>query len=253
MRPLDLHSLRSLLPALAVSALCLAAPSESRAATCSPAACPTSFHHVNFEAIAPGTSVEGPGAVDADLTVTSLPWALGPSCPAGSAKVVEEGNPSPYYAWSTTTSVVNGCLDGARGFADDEQCVLDYDFTFAPGVTVGCFALRIVDYGDFFPFGGSTHAVTLTAYDASSAVVNTAQLLMGGGVDLSGGDACVTQPGSEGNTVLTVAGPGIVKVTLRYDAFPDPNVGYDDLSFCELTAPTPAAARSWGTLKSIYR
>jgi hypothetical protein len=235
-----------------VSVLVLAGAPASRAAVCSPAACPASFHHVDFETLAPGTSVEGPGSVDAHLTITSVAWPLGLSCPAGSARVVEEGNTFPYDAWSTNTSVENGCLNGARGFTDNEQCVLDYDFTFAPGVTVGCFGIRIVDYGDYFPFGGTDHDVTLTAYDALDNIVDQDLLHMTGGVDLAAGDACTSQAGA-GNILLTVAGPGIVKVTLRYDAFADPNVGYDDIAFCELTGPTPVRSRSWGTLKTTYR
>lgn len=246
-------SLQLLLATLVVTASLATPMASALAAICAPAACPATFHHVDFESLAPGATVEGLGAVDPDLRITSLAWPLGPTCPVGSAKVVEEGNTFPYNAWGTTTAIVNGCLNGSRGFADDEHCVLDYDFTFVPGVTVGCFAIRILDYGDLFPYGGTTHTVTLTGYNAANAVVNTNTLSMGGGVDLVSGDACVSQAGSPGNYVLTVAGAGIVKVTLRYDAFPDPNMGYDDITFCELTAATPVRARSWGTLKTVYR
>src|SRR5262249_24663469 len=137
---------------------------------------------------------------------------------------------------------------------DDSGCVLDYDFTFAPGVTVNCFSVRMLDYGDLFPFGGTTHTVTVTAYDASSVQVAQDQLVMLGGVDLVTGDACTAGPnGDPGNRLLTVTGPGIVKVTLRFDAVPDPNVGFDDISFCETSQPTPTRATSWGTLKTLYR
>lgn len=246
------RSVRPLLPLLML-ALVLSAPATARAAVCAPAGCPAVFRFVNFEAVAPGASVEGLGAVHPDLRISSLPWTLGPSCAAGSAAGIEEGNSFPFDAYSTLTGGTNGCLSGTRGFADEPNCVLDYDFTFAPGVTVGCFGIRILDFGDYFPYGGATHTVTLTGYDASNAVVNVAQLIVTGGEDLPGGDACISQAGPPGNTVLAVAGFGIVKVTLRYDGFPDPNVGYDDIAFCELTSPTPANKRSWGTLKSHHR
>lgn len=234
-----------------VLALCSA--TGARAQGCGPASCGTMFRYVDFETLPTGASVEGPGAIHPDLIVTSVAWPFSPTCPPGSARVIEEGNTFPYGAYGTIGSGVNGCLNGLRGFADDEQCVLDYDFTFAPGVTVSCFSIRILDYGDYFPFGGSTHQVLLTAYDAGSTMVSQDQLLMGGGVDLAGGDACVSQAGSPGNFRLVVSGSGIVKVTLTYDAYPDPNVGYDDITFCESTLPTPALPRTWGALKTLYR
>jgi hypothetical protein len=41
-------------------------------------------------------------------------------------------------------------------------------------------------------------------------------------------------------------------VTLRFNAFPDPNIGFDDLTFCEAEAATPAPAVSWGKVKAAY-
>lgn len=234
------------------AALCFSS-ADSHAQGCAPPACALSFHSVSFEGFAAGTSVEGLGAVDPDLALTSVPWSFSPSCAAGSAAVIEEGNPIPFSAYATNTNINNNCLNGTKGFADNSGCVLDYDFTFAPGVTVGCFGIRIVDYGDFFPFGGSIHQVLLTAYDVGNNVVNQDQLSVTGGVNLTGGDACSAQAGDPGNTVLSVSGPGIVKLTLRYNAYPDPNVGYDDITFCELSQPTPALRRSWGFVKTRYR
>jgi len=147
----------------------------------------------------------------------------------------------------------NGCLTGVRGFADEPDCVLDYQFTFAPGLSATCFGLRILDYGDYFPFGGTNHLVQLAAFDAASVLVDQDVLTVTGAVDLTGGDACSTGPNASGNHVLSVAGPGIVRVTLRFNAFPDPNVGYDDITFCVAEEPTPALSRSWGTVKAVYR
>src|SRR5690349_21087787 len=127
--------------------------SNAAAQLCTPAACPDVHHYVDFEALAAGASVEGLGAVDPVLDITSVPWSLGtPSCTVGSAAVIEEGNPFPFVAYGTPLAIDNGCLTGIHGFADDANCVLDYEFTFAPGHTASCFGLRILDYGDYFPF-----------------------------------------------------------------------------------------------------
>lgn len=242
----------ALAPLLALSlALSLAAPRATGAATCNVTTCTSVFHFVDFESFAPGAPVEGPGAVDPALTITSVAWPFAGSCPTGSARVVETGNPVPYAGWSTPTGIVNPCMGGTHGFSDDPLCVLDYDFTFAPGTAATCFSIRLVDFGDFFPYGGATHKVLLTAYDAANAVVDQASLVVTGGTTPTG-DACSNQPGSPGNTRLTVAAPAIAKVSLTYDAFPDPNVGYDEITFCALGV-TPALPRSWGRLKSAYR
>jgi hypothetical protein len=77
-------------------------------------------------------------------------------------------------------------------------------------------------------------------------------LTMLGGVDLVTGDACTAQASEPGNRLFTVTGAGMVRVELRFDASPDPNVGFDDISFCEHTEPTLVPTRSWGTLKTRY-
>ena len=236
-----------------VSVLLVLVAADARAQACAPGACAATFHHVSFESIAPGTSVEGAGAVDAALTITSLPWAAGsPACATGSAAVIEETNSVPFASYVANPTVTNGCLNGVRGFGDEAECVLDYEFTLAPGRTASCFGIRIFDFGDYYPFGGTHHVVTLSAYDASNTLVDTDVLAAAGAVDLAFGDACSTQPGTSGNFFLSVAAPGIVRVTLTFDEFPDPNVGFDDITFCESEAPTPAVPASWGTVKAAY-
>ena len=187
-----------------------------------PGAVAATHHYVDFEGLAAGTSVEGAGAVDPVLTITSLPWGAGtPSCTVGSAAVIEEGNPFPFVAYGTPAAIDNGCLTGVHGFADDADCVLDYEFTFASGHTASCFSMRILDYGDYFPYGGTNHIVQLAAFDASNVLVDQDVFTVTGAVDATGGDACSTGPNAVGNHLLAVAGPGIVRVTLRFNAFPD--------------------------------
>lgn len=222
-------------------------------AQCSPATCAGSHAFIDFESLLPGTTVEGLGAVHPDLKITSVAWPFGPTCTIGTAAAIEEGVFTPFAAYGTAGSFPNGCLDGIRGFGDQQGCVLDYDFTFAPGVTLSCFSIRMLDFGDLFPFGGTTHTVTLAAYDASNTLVATDVLTMLGAVDLVTGDACTSQGTDPGNHLFTVTGTGITRVTLSFDAFPDPNAGFDDISFCEATLPTPTLRRSWGELKAHYR
>ncbi len=222
-------------------------------AQCSPAACAGTHAYLSFESLTPGTAVEGLGAVHPDFRITSVAWPFGPTCTLGTAATIEEGVTTPFAAYGTAGSFANGCLNGIRGFGDSQGCVLDYDYTFAPGVTVSCFSIRMLDYGDLFPFGGTTHTVTLSAYNASSTLLSQDVLTMLGPVDLVTGDACTAQLTEPGNRLFTVTGTGIVRVTLRFDAFPDPNVGFDDISFCETSLPTSDVHRSWGEIKTHYR
>ncbi len=239
--------------ALLLFATTLGSASIAAAQACGPAACGTGFQYIDFESLAPGTAVEGPAAIHPDLTITSVAWPFGPTCPLGSTAVIEEGNLFPFVSYGTASAVQNGCLNGVRGFGDDTGCVLDYDFAFPAVAGVSCFSIRMLDFGDLFPFANPTHVVTLTAYDAASTVLDTDVLTMSGAVDLVGGDACVSQAGAPGNYRLVVSGPGIVLVTLRFNDSPDPNVGFDDITFCEAGAPTPALPGSWGGVKAQYR
>jgi hypothetical protein len=237
----------------ALSALTAVLLTADAGAQCLPATCDATPVFLNFEGLAAGTSVEGLGAVHPHLNITSVPWAFSPSCTAGTAAVIEEGNPFPFASYGTAGSYPNGCLNGTHGYGDASACVLDYDFTFAPGVSVTCFSFRMLDYGDLYPFGTGAHQVDVTAYDAANNVVDTDQLAVFGPVQALAGDACDAGPNDSGNHLFTVTGAGIVKVTLRFDASPDPNVGFDDISFCEVVDVTPSLPGSWGRLKSIYR
>jgi hypothetical protein len=243
-------SVVSLLSTLLV-AVVFTANAAAQCLTCSTG---STLAFINFEAFPAGMSVEGLGAVHPSLNITSVPWAFAPSCTAGTAAVIEEGNVVPFASYGTAPgSFANGCLTGTHGYGDQAGCVLDYDFTFAAGVSVTCFSFRMLDYGDLYPFGTGAHQVDVTAYDAGNNVVDTDQLLVFGAVQALAGDACDAGPNDSGNHLFTVTGPGIVKVTLRFDASPDPNVGFDDISFCQRIDATPAAPNSWGMVKTIYR
>lgn len=228
----------------AILVLIVAWPRAGLAAvqSCPPHTC-ASPKIVDFENLAVGASVEDPGVAHPDLKITSVPWTLGPpgmpgtSCP-GPARVIQVNNDYPWASYSSSSGIDNGCLTGSQGFGDSSDCVLNYDFTFLHNVTVSSFSLRVLDYGDYFPYHGNSHTVTLTAYNASNQPLCSDVLTVLGG-ETSAGDACAG-PDSKGNYVLSVSGSGITKVSLTYDQYPDPNVGYDDISFCEETAaPCP--------------
>ena len=237
---------------LALFALAVALARPVAAAPCTPASCSGSFHGVTFESLAPGSLVEGLGTVSPSLAITSVAWAFGAGCPLGSTRVIEEGNLVPFKSYDSASGP-NGCLDGVRGMGHPGNCVLDYDFTFAPGVTVGCFAIKMFDFGDYYPYGGAVHGATLTAFDASNAVVDVASLTGAAAVDTTSGDACLSQAGMPGNFLLAVNGAGITRVELRFGPSPDPNVGFDSIAWCELSVPTSLPRRSWGRVKAAYR
>jgi hypothetical protein len=236
-----------------VAAAGMLSHATASAQQCGPGQCVDgTFVLIDFESLAPGTGCEGLGALHPDLDVASVAWSFSPSCPTGTAKVIQENNAFPYASYGAGVSDIdNDCLNGFQGMGDSANCVLDYDFTFGPGVAVTCFGLRMLDYGDYYPYGGAAHIVQLSAYDASNTLVDQDVLGAAGGVNLVTGDACATDNGT-GNVRLNVFGSAITKVTLRFNQFPDPNVGFDDITFCELLA-TPALPKSWGGVKATYR
>jgi hypothetical protein len=238
---------------LGITVLFLSLAASSHAQECPPpgATCPRNGTPVavDFESFAAGTSVEGLGAVYPDLAITTFAGAS-PACTVGSAQVIEAGNPTP-GAYGTASGS-NDCLTGTKGFGDVGGCALDYRFTFSPGTTVSCFSIHMLDFGDFFPYGGTTHNVTLQAF-AGTTLVDTDALLVSGGVQLVGGDACTAAPGDPGNHVFRVTGAGITRVLLTFDESPDPNVGFDDLQFCKDGEAVAVSRLAWSRVKSVYR
>jgi len=240
-RVLTCGTLLTCLPVLVAAQSC-----PAPGAACSPGV----LQVIDFESLPAGTSVEGLGAVHPDLAIASL-VSLATACPVGSAQVIEALNPVPYSSYGTPSGI-NDCLDGIHGFGDAPDCVLDYEFTFSPGTTVACFSIKMVDYGDYFPYGGGTHTVKLRAF-AGVTPVDQDILTIAAGNPSPTGDACTTGTSDPGNHVFSVAGAGINRVTLSFDSFPDPNVGFDTIQFCRLRDAVPVAARQWSFIKTLYR
>ena len=166
----------------------------------------------------------------------------------GTAVKVEEGkDPFQYRATGTGTPIVNGNISPGGGFGDSATQRLgqphQYTFTFALGISINDFSLRMLDYGDLNPTLATNHYVSMTAYNASGGVVAVQELsytspaeALPSDSDLYGdlrisGDATGATPGQPGNWTWHVAGNGIVKVVLNFGIGHDPNVGFDQLSF----------------------
>jgi hypothetical protein len=239
--------------AATVAAACVALAPAARAQECPPpgASCPAggTAIAVDFEALVPGTPVEGLGTVHPDLAIATQ-TGLAPACTPGTSRAIQElDNLFPSYGSDPGT---NACLNGFRGFGDDVMCTLNYEFTFSAGTTVSCFSLLMLDFGDLFPYGVANHNVVMNAY-AGAALVDTDVLAMVGPVQLVTGDACDAQDGNPGRYRFRVAAPGITRVTLTFDESPDPNVGFDDLQFCKDGMPVGVSAAAWSRVKSLYR
>jgi hypothetical protein len=192
----------------------------------------------DFSQIAVGDPVEGLGTVHEWLDIQAK----------GTAKHVVEGtnaNPAVYASnVPGVGTVFNAGMVAAGGFSDPDTQIAggahQYTFTFAPGVTISNFTLRMLDFGDYNPTGSPSHLVTMTAYNASNVAVTSQQLSYTTdaafvspvyGDLLVSGDAISATPGQPGNWTWNVSGNGIVRVALDFGAGHDPNIGFDLLSF----------------------
>ena len=186
-----------------------------------------------------GASVEGLGSVHEDLNIQA---------PGDAVKVAEGEAPAVYGAPNGPGSIWNGGMDpDCGGFSDittkEAKAAHDYTFTFAPGISVTEFSLRMLDFGDYNPSKSTSHVVTMTAYDASDVQVDqmTLQYTSDGqgnprSPNLYGdlwysGDAISASEGEPGNWMWTVSGSGIVRVELDFGVGFDPNIAFDSLCF----------------------
>lgn len=175
--------------------------------------------------------------------------------------VIHDGQNPAAYGAGGNAGIINGSIgsggiadigDPAQGFSVNSK-KQQYEFTFAPGVLVQSFSVRMVDWGDLMRFGSNPnhkYAMEMTAYDAGGNVVDTddigftALLPDTGDIRTSvefgpmsgptggAGDA-TTAAGNPGNFTFHVAASNIARVTLRPrdPASEDPNMALSDLSF----------------------
>jgi hypothetical protein len=201
-----------------------------------PQVCTSSMAQANFRKVALGQSVEGLGVVAPGLNIDAKGTAAG---------IISGMEPVIYNSPNTSPYVANGGLGLEGGFSDlltrnASQAHL-YTFTFAPGVSVNNFSLRMLDYGDWNPTQSVRHYVSMTAYNASGVMVAKQELMFNsessagptssdyGNLQITG-DA-MALPGQPGNWTWNVFGIGIVRVVLEFGEGFDPNIAFDTLTF----------------------
>lgn len=222
---------------------------------------------VNFEDEVTGSSVEGLGTVHPALNIDVVP---GPAVVVESfANPIAYGAPNDYAPYFP----VNNCLENADGVrvnvdANGDQIkdpgvvaakgfgvpqattnvLQTYYFSFAPGVTVSNFSLRIFDFGDYNPASATSHSLTLTAYDDLVNVVDTQVVsfttppqinptssIPFGNLLNGAGDACDATLGQPGYLEMAVNNPtGINQVVLSFTG-QDPKIALDSINFVPCT------------------
>ncbi len=200
---------------------------------------------IHFEGLTTGTSVEGLGTVHPDLNIqTPTPGDAGLVIETGVSPFASYGAPNP------GSGIKNNCLEdatgarvnedntpqlSAKGFANTTAQIADrpqdFDFTFAGGVTLSEFSLRMFDFGDFSP-GTGVRAVTVTGFFTAGGSTSTT-LNVAAAIDVIKGDACTAAANltESGYYEFKVQGAGIDRVELRATGDADPKIGYDSISF----------------------
>ena len=200
----------------------------------------------NFSPVGAGLPIEGIGVVAPGLNIDAKATAI----------KIEQGVPPTIYLAPNNPSGVNGGLMPGGGFSDKDTQRAEqphrYTFTFAPGLSVTFFSLRMLDFGDFNPSLSKRHEVTMTAYDANHVPVSIDELIYTTSAEANpsqsdqfadlrkSGDAVTAAPGNPGNWRWHVFGNGIVEVVLEFAVGFDPNIGFDSLNMC-YSAPVPTA------------
>ncbi len=209
----------------------------------------------DFSTFGVGDSVEGLGTVSPVLNIESISSVSG-----AEAVAQKEGQkPGTYGAPNGSGTVTNGCLDDfdqttSGGFSDLEtknaQGSHAYRFTFAEGVSVSDFELRMLDFGDLNAKNKTDHKVVARAYNEAGDKVDS-QMLKYTTNDATNptdwtpvegtsktnddlqeaGDACDAAEGEPGNYLWSLSGDAIVKVELEVMEGTDPNIAFTDLCF----------------------
>lgn len=175
---------------------------------------------VDFNQLPANSSVEGLGTVNESLNIST---SLG-----GAVTLQEDQDP---FAYRALNGISNFGMGALGGFADESRNH-DYAFSFAPGVTVSSFSVRMLDYGDFNPVGATVHEVSLVAFDSTDTVVATDTLAFtsDGSIDESDelwttGDS-TAEPNNPGNYTFSVVANDITRLELQYTS--DLGVGATD-------------------------
>lgn len=204
--------------------------------------CQTTVVRADFSTTNAGDSVEGMSLVAPNMNIDAKGTAV---------EINENSDPYVYGAPNQTANNGNGGMTIGGGFSDDitqnAGKAHKYIFTFAPGTSVTSFSLHMLDFGDWNPTKSTKHRVVMKAFDSSNTVVDVQKLRFSSdGKEFNGyspkygqliitGDAVTAQPDEPGNWTWYVSGNDIVKVKLRFGKGYDPNIGFDNLEFTQVT------------------
>jgi Na+-translocating ferredoxin:NAD+ oxidoreductase RnfD subunit len=196
-----------------------------------------SFYTTDLSTIAVGQSVEGLGTVAPLLDIKAKRQAVR----------VAQATPPMVYLAPNGSGRVNTALVADGGFSDLQTKALlephEYNFTFAPGVTITNLSLHMLDFGDLNQPLDTSHFASMTAYDVNGNPVSkevlsytTPAINLPRSSSLYGdlwftGDAATAAPSQPGNWIWNVSGNGIVRVVLEFGAGYDPNIAFDLLTF----------------------
>lgn len=190
----------------------------------------------NFADFTPGQPIQGLGRVHPFLNINT----------SGQAVVLQAATlPAGYYAMTPADPrLANGALPAEGGFVDISR-IHNYAFTFAPGITVDDFQIRMLDYGDLNILLASEHEVKLVAYDAANNIVATDSFMFtsdgnvlprdGSAGDLKfTGDAGTAVDGEPGNRLYHVTGAGITRVEIQYNSSGNPTPSDSHFALADL-------------------
>ena len=214
-----------------------------------------------------GQSVVGQGVVHPLLNIETS---------GGNDVVALREETSPVAYGGGAQNIANECLGPDGGFADLGNTTFQYEtrnhqYAFAFTKPISEFTIRMVDWGDFLPYGGNadqTYAMTVTAYNAANEVVDTDTIQFTsdstavrnrpsnefGPLNIAG-DACLSAPGDPGNYTFHVQGSGIVRVTLapRDRQSTDPFIALSNLGFTVEALPVQIDVKPGDSINSLNR
>ncbi|GAB4141337.1 MAG: hypothetical protein Fur0024_3350 [Patescibacteria group bacterium] len=193
---------------------------------------------IDFSKFSAGTSIEGQNKISDFLTIKTS---------TGKGKIVKEGIiPQAYIVPKRSRYYkTNGCLNS--GFADignASEKQHSYEFIFSEGIEVNNFSLKLLDYGDWNPFGAKNSSVKMVGFNKNGEIVategfdfNSKTRTLTNGQVFNGG-ACEDAEGLPGNYKFNLEGEKIVRVTLSFkndgkykNSSSDPNIALKDLCF----------------------
>ncbi len=193
---------------------------------------PTAVSCANFSTLPPGASVKGLGTVHPNLNITGF----------GNIAAIAEGQSPAAYGSSGGSNAGLGVLGGFSDFAK----IHEYEFLFAPDISVSYFSVRMLDFGDLNTVLATEHSVSLQAYDSNGLLIATSDLVFTSDASAnpstgSAGDLRITgdaaaERGKPGNFVFSVYGSGITRLVIKFsnnisETASDPNHGFADLCF----------------------